>query len=49
MPSGRSSPEADAVDAAFKQRVQILYQTLATNLETAQTQSGRPLRHSRQG
>lgn len=32
MPSGRSSPEADAVDAAFMQRVQILYQTLATNL-----------------
>jgi hypothetical protein len=32
MPLGRSSPEADAVEAAFIQRVQILYQTLATNL-----------------
>jgi hypothetical protein len=32
MPSGRTSPEADAADAAFMQRVQILYQTLATNL-----------------
>ena len=32
MPTARSGPEADAVEAAFSLRVQILYQTLATNL-----------------
>ena len=32
MPAGSNSPEAAAVEAAFVQRVQILYQSLATNL-----------------
>jgi hypothetical protein len=32
MPAASNSTESNAVEAAFMQRVQILYQTLATNL-----------------
>ena len=32
MPAASNSTESNAVEAAFMQRVQMLYQTLATNL-----------------